>query len=378
LGPISTLAYKLSANVALATNTDTVILFDLSDADATRGASLATYSNGTLTNTSTASLTLLVVAEICLDEDVFQTLYVLKNDLSANTYSYTTTTGKATSLSSTILLEPGDYINLHIRQKSGASINILGGTAGTTRIIFTQLDFVEGPTGRQGPTGDLGPPGDRGDTGPTGVTGPTGYTGDLGVPGDRGDSGPTGVTGPTGFTGLTGPTGDLGPPGDIGPTGHQGVPGSATLTGATGDLGPPGDYGFTGPTGMTGTTGPAGPNVASAFGVGPLLALVPTPTALYTMTITLEYPSHIWVMSTVEYRTEDTPYKLSFYIQINSFLCPTVFTSTSSFNQYTIISLQHRTSMSDAGTHTISVYGSGAEGAATVTRCDIFAMGNMT
>jgi len=355
-------------------------------------------------------ITLLVFAEITLDEDVFQTLYILKNDVSANTYSYTTTTGKATSIGSTVLLAPGDYVNIHIRQRSGATINILGGVAGTTRVIFTQLDFVEGPTGRTGPTGDLGPPGDYGDTGATGASGVTGPTGDLGPPGDYGDTGPSGVTGSTGPTGDLGPPGDYGdtgPTGRTGPTGISGRDGTATSTGATGptgwtgptglsgrdgtatntgasgptgDLGPPGDYGDTGPTGNTGQTGPTGPTLVTSFGVdSPTggIALLVTPTMLYERTLSLTNDSYIWVSSTIEYKTEDTPFKLAFYITVDTETSATAYSSTSSFNQYTIIGVQHRTDIMIAGPHTIRVYGSGAVGAATVTRCDVFAMGNM-
>jgi len=109
----------------------------------------------------------------------------------------------------------------------------------------------------------------------------------------------------------------------------------------------------------------------------PPITLIVAPTVLYTTTLTLTNASYIWVSSTVEYKTEDTPFKLSFYITVDTETSATAYSSTSSFNQYTIIGLQHRTAIMSGGSHTITIYGSGPIGAATVTRCDVFAMGNM-
>jgi hypothetical protein len=87
--------------------------------------------------------------------------------------------------------------------------------------------------------------------------------------------------------------------------------------------------------------------------------------------------SYIWVSATIEYKTEDTPYRLSFYISVDGVNSVTAYSSTSSFNQYTIVPVQHRTALLAAGTHSVKVYGSGPTGAATVTRCDVFTLGNM-
>jgi hypothetical protein len=139
-----------------------------------------------------------------------------------------------------------------------------------------------------------------------------------------------------------------------------------------------GTTGNTGRTGATGQTGPTGPSIVTAFGLAtPPITLVVAPTVLHTTTLTLTNASYIWVSSTVEYKTEDTPFKLAFYITVDAETSATAYSSTSSFNQYTIIALQHRTGSMAAGAHTIRVYGSGPVGAATVTRCDVFAMGNM-
>jgi hypothetical protein len=374
--------------------------------------------DGIFTNTSTRILTLLVTGEIALDEDAYQTVYIMKNGQGSNTYSNITTSGKTTAISGTLILLPNDFIGIYIKQQSGADVNILGGRS--TRLILTQLDFVYGPTGQTGPTGPTGytgaqgPDGTAANTGATGQTGPTGYTGlqgpagtatntgatgytgftgpegpagtatntgatgTIGPPGDLGPPGDIGFTGPTGFTGDLGAPGDLGPPGDIGFTGPTGFTGDL---GVPGDLGPVGDSGYTGSTGFTGPIGPTGPTtIQSSFNItrNPI-ALINEPRLLLQTQISVDTISYVWIMSTIEYRTLDTPFLLEFYFLIGFFgsSAPT-YSSTSTYNQYTVISLQHRLQM-PPGNHTISVYGySPGTGIAEVTRCDVFSMSNMS
>jgi hypothetical protein len=76
-------------------------------------------------------------------------------------------------------------------------VNILWGLE-KTRLTFTQLSNVRGPTGNEGSTGYTGPSGPQGNQGIPGTAENTGSTG---------PTGPTGIQGPTGPTGITGPTG---------------------------------------------------------------------------------------------------------------------------------------------------------------------------
>jgi hypothetical protein len=126
-------------------------------------------------------------------------------------------------------------------------------------------------------------------------------------------------------------------------------------------------------------TGPTGPSIlASSFNVSVLpVTLQTTPTLLATSQITAGIGSNLWIMSTIEYRTLDTPYLLAFYIQVDLSNSITTFSSTTNFNQYSVISLQHRASVTP-GAHTIRVYGyAPALQVAEIRHCDVFAISNL-
>jgi hypothetical protein len=97
-------------------------------------------------------------------------------------------------------LNPADTVTLDYIQQSGASAILLGGPY-STRITFTQLDYVQGPTGPSGPTGPQGFATNTGATGYTGFTGVTGYTGYTGPQGFATNTGATGPTGPSAYSG---------------------------------------------------------------------------------------------------------------------------------------------------------------------------------
>ena len=173
--------------------------------------------------------------------------------------------------SATILLEPDSafFITFVTDKMKTGEITVLK----ESRVVFTQLDYILGPTGltgntgntgqtgRTGPTGITGDTGETGNTGTTGTTGPTGTTGHTGITGDTGQTGvtgPTGATGQTGLTGNTGHTGTTGETGLTGETGNTGLTGTTGTTGITGTTGNTGDTGYTGTTGQTGETGPTG------------------------------------------------------------------------------------------------------------------------
>jgi hypothetical protein len=106
-----------------------------------------------------------------LDLDVAQPiLYVKKNGnfiVSSSVINF-----EGSSFSTILVLQPGDTARIQYRQYFPTTINVLGGQY-TTRITFTQMDYVEGAA-TTGATGEVGPTGATGETGSTGATGPTG------------------------------------------------------------------------------------------------------------------------------------------------------------------------------------------------------------
>jgi hypothetical protein len=392
---MASIGYFMSQDTLLRTGLETLVFFDATDPRTTVGNVLCNFESGILTNTRNESFNILVTGSISLDEDVYQSVYIKKNDSALDKYSNIITSGKATAFSGVVLMNPGDSISIYIRQDSGANISIV---AGGTRVVFTQLDYLLGPTGWTGSTGF------------TGWTGPTGVRGVAGSATNTGATGPTGWTGPQGVPGTatnTGATGDMGPPGEMGHTGPQGLAGAATNTGATGDVGPvgdvgpPGDFGFTGPTGMTGDLGPPGDlgapgdlgytgptgnlgptgptSIGSTFSLVATPFMLPTtPTLLSGSTIMVATISNLWIMSTIEYRTLDTPNILSFYIQVGSTKSIITNSSTSTYNQRTVITLQTMVPVG-AGAHIIGVYGSAPNaGVAEIRHCDVFGLSNIS
>ncbi len=87
-------------------------------------------------------------------------------------------------------------------------------------------------------------------------------------------------------------------------------------------------------------------------------------------------------MATLDYTTLATPYMLGFYLLVGPEQSQTTFSSTSSFNQRTSITLQHRTALLAAATYTIRLYGyapvSVPGQVAAVTRCNIASLTNIS
>jgi hypothetical protein len=103
-----------------------------------------------------------------------------------------------------------------------------------------------------------------------------------------------------------------------------------------------------------------------------------SPMILATSQISAATGSNLWVMSTIEYRTLDTPNLLRFYIQVDSSNSIITFASTTTYNQHSVITLQHRAFVS-AGMHTISVYGyAPAVNVAEIRHCDLFSISNLS
>ena len=308
-GPVPTLAYYLSANQSINSAADTIVIFNTLDTANTYGTTRFTYnsSSGVLTNTSTDTITINVSAQVTFSVNTQLIIRIIKNGSSIDTYGteYVSSTGVFTS--TTLVLAPSDYISVYVNQASGSSADITGSAYKFSRVVFTQLDRVQGPSGAIGVTGWTGIQGPPGTTNNTGATGPTGATGIQGVPGDLGATGPTGLDGAATNTGATGPTGVTGATGATGPTGQQGIPGDATDTGATGETGSTGETGNTGPTGNTGNTGPTGPTGLGIPGIstGRILYL-DTSGGSIPDTGTLLYTPNITAKTTITSGSQDT------------------------------------------------------------------------
>ena len=256
-GPLNTASYSFSVNrtygaIDVAVENNIKPTFDQVD-NSNLDLALVYAPGGIFTNTSSKRAYLIQV-DIwigVLDVPDNMTIQILD---STKKYSVQTlySTGSITT-SATVLLEPDAsfYITFVSDKMKATQATILKGS----RVVFTQMDYVLGPTG---PTGITGRTGTTGPTGPTGPTAATGTTGTTGNTGPTGATGPTGITGDTGQTGVTGTTGTTGPTGITGDTGVTGVTGTTGATGTTGDTGLTGNTGKTGPTGITGYTGNTG------------------------------------------------------------------------------------------------------------------------
>ena len=198
------------------------------------------------------------------------TLQILNNSIIFSKQTSSSTGSIATSATILLLPEASFFITFvsdKMTYPSPSTATIVKGS----RVVFTQMDYVLGPTGPTANTGNTGRTGPTGPTGPTGTTGSTGITGTTGTTGPTGPTGDTGDTGTTGTTGTTGPTGttgDTGPTGLTGTTGHTGHTGTTGTTGSTGDTGTTGTTGTTGATGETGITGDTG-NTGPTGDTGP-------------------------------------------------------------------------------------------------------------
>jgi hypothetical protein len=249
--------------------------------------------DGTLRNVSGDTVVLLVSGQTVTDNYILDLNYRQPETFivqdGTNVLNSSVISFQGSSFSTTLILPPGSFIQIQFKHYFPAprnTINILSGIS-NTRVTFTQLSNVQGPTGSTGitgPTGSIGPTGLRGEAvntgatgsqgptgteGQTGSEGPTGSTGPMGLPGEAvntgatGSEGPTGSTGPMGLRGEavnTGATGSAGPTGSVGPTGPQGVDGASSNTGAQGLQGFTGAQGesvtgYTGPTGVKGLDG---------------------------------------------------------------------------------------------------------------------------
>jgi hypothetical protein len=161
-GPTLSLSYYLSGNTGANTgpNAISVIGFNTPDPSnsVTGGALEMNYdmSNGVLTNTSSKTISVLVSGQVTTDNTAFDLtrvqpcLYVTKN--ADNIVSSSVLNFSGSSFSTIVILAPNETITIRYSQTSPydpvldvSGVEFLGGQF-STRITFTQMDLIQGPS----------------------------------------------------------------------------------------------------------------------------------------------------------------------------------------------------------------------------------------
>ena len=181
-GPLLSLSYYLANNTGANTGTNaiSVIGFDTPDPtnSVTGGALQMNYdkTTGLLTNTSSKTISVLVSGQVTTDNRLFDLtriqpcLYVTKN--ADNIVSSSVINFNGSSFSTIVVLAPSETISIRYSQTTPhdsltdvSGVRFLGGQF-STRITFTQMEFLQGPSSAGGGGG-----GGAGSTGPTGIPG---------------------------------------------------------------------------------------------------------------------------------------------------------------------------------------------------------------
>jgi hypothetical protein len=199
--PLPSQTWYMDSSIEAAANTPTPIR--LPRQDIAYGSTDISFDYTVLRNNTQNTIVLLVSGQVITDNTVFDVNYQQPQIFLEQTIGLTSTNVirssvinfQGSSFSSTIILPAESTLRvLYEHYFPGTTITILSGIS-NTRLTFTQLSNVRGPTG------------------PLGNTGYTGYTGIQGIPGTAENTGATGPRGQTGFTGTLGPTGTTGPTG---------------------------------------------------------------------------------------------------------------------------------------------------------------------
>lgn len=193
-GPISTKAYYVSRVLEGLRSVDRVVIFDQLDTEKSQGNFDAIYNPNTGVLTNPKSYDLLMLLNFAIDgpNGYPWTVTIKDNTNDSNLWSWTVYPNQSGSenFSTTILLKPSHQVTVVFNQSSGSPVYTF--QTNSTRISFTQMDYI------------------------LGAIGPTGYTGKQGLPGTASNTGATGTTGPRGYPGLATNTGATGPPGIVG------------------------------------------------------------------------------------------------------------------------------------------------------------------
>jgi hypothetical protein len=134
-------------------------------------------ATGILINTSNDVISVLISGQLATNISTFDTMsiqpciFITKN--TNHIVSSSVINFQGSSFSTIVVLGPTDTVQIQYIQYSDSVATILQGQY-TTRITYTQLDYIQG---------DTGPTGDNGHTGPTGHTGLTGPTGPAAIEG---------------------------------------------------------------------------------------------------------------------------------------------------------------------------------------------------
>jgi len=161
---LPSISYYISNDIPSATEQLVTVIYDTYDSENSSGSTDFTYDPmlGILTNPTSDTITVLVSGQLQTDNDILDIsksqpcIYVVKN--TNNIVSSSTLNFQGISFSTAIILEPMDQVSILFRQYFSDTINILKGQF-TTRITYTQLDTVQGPTGATGSPGATGPRG---------------------------------------------------------------------------------------------------------------------------------------------------------------------------------------------------------------------------
>ena len=175
-GPLNTISYFLSSPISSPIGATTTVVYDTRDiSNSSVNAQIDISYNkltGTLINTSTKTISVLVSGQLTTDVSIFDVniaqqpcIYVTKN--TNHIVSSSVINFNGSSFSTIVILSPTDTLQIQYLQFSNTVANILQGQY-VSRISYTQMEFILGPTGS------------------TGSTGPTGWTGPTGSPALRG------------------------------------------------------------------------------------------------------------------------------------------------------------------------------------------------
>jgi hypothetical protein len=154
---LPSVSYYLSNQITATTDQAVDVVFDSIDNENSDGSVAFTYSTetGTLSNTSQDILTLLISGQITTNNTQFDAsvmqpvIYMVKNN--DNIISSSVINFQGSSFSSSVIVKPGDNIKIRYKQYFQNEININPGQF-STRIIFSQLDYVAAGSSTSVPT----------------------------------------------------------------------------------------------------------------------------------------------------------------------------------------------------------------------------------
>lgn len=193
-GPISTKGYYVSKTLEGIQTVDKVVVFDHLDITQSQGNFDALYdtNTGLLTNPLQNDIVMMLNFVIA-GPNGYPWLVKIKDNTSNSilwSWSLYPNQSGSENFSTTIVIKPNHQVSVVFNEANGSQVYRF--QKNSTRILFTQLDYI------------------------LGIAGPSGPTGQSGIPGSAMNTGATGTTGPRGVPGLATNTGATGPPGTVG------------------------------------------------------------------------------------------------------------------------------------------------------------------